>query len=74
MLRAHRLARESQGAALSGDGANGASIDALTPAVYDDVPSDRHAWAKFTLRAHLIKLARDGKVIEHDGVWRAVGG
>ncbi len=71
LLRAHRLARESKVLRCLGDGA---SIDELTPAVYDDVPPDRHSWAKFTLRAHLIKLARDGKVAEHDGIWRAVRG
>ncbi len=30
--------------------------------VYDDVPADRHQWARLTLEAHLIKLARDGRV------------
>jgi glyoxylase-like metal-dependent hydrolase (beta-lactamase superfamily II) len=71
LLRAHRLAREAKVLRCLGDGA---TIDELTPAVYDDVPADRHAWAKFTLRAHLIKLARDGKVSEHDGVWRVTRG
>jgi hypothetical protein len=42
----------------------------LTPAVYDDVPAERHAWAKLTLEAHLIKLVRDGRLDRHDGVWR----
>lgn len=71
MLRAHRLAREAKVLRCLGEGA---TIDALTPAVYDDVPADRHEWAKFTLRAHLIKLVRDGRVSEHDGFWRVVGG
>ena len=30
--------------------------------VYDDVPADRHQWARLTLEAHLIKLVRDGRV------------
>jgi hypothetical protein len=47
-----------------------ATIDRLTPAVYDDVPSDRHSWARLTLEAHLIKLVRDGRVAEDTGIWR----
>jgi glyoxylase-like metal-dependent hydrolase (beta-lactamase superfamily II) len=68
-LRAHRLAREAKVLAkLAAAGA--ATLDGLTSAVYDDVPPARHPWAKHTLRAHLIKLARDGRVIECDGMWR----
>ena len=55
LLRAHRLARESK--VLSCIGA-GATLEELTPRVYDDVPSERHGWAKLTLQAHLIKLER----------------
>ena len=29
-----------------------ATLDRLTSAVYDDVPRDRHSWAKLTLEAH----------------------
>jgi hypothetical protein len=47
-----------------------ASIEALTPPVYDDVPVERHQWARLTLEAHLIKLARDGRITERDGIWR----
>ncbi len=32
--------------------------------------AERHRWARLTLEAHLIKLAREGRVGEHDGVWR----
>jgi glyoxylase-like metal-dependent hydrolase (beta-lactamase superfamily II) len=70
MLKAHRMARESKVLrCLAGE----ATIDDLTAAVYDDVPVDRHQWAKLTLQAHLIKLAREGRVREHDGLWRRVG-
>jgi glyoxylase-like metal-dependent hydrolase (beta-lactamase superfamily II) len=31
---------------------------------------ERHLWAKLTLEAHLIKLGREGRVSEHNGVWR----
>jgi hypothetical protein len=37
--------------------------------VYDDVPSDRHGWARLTLEAHLIKLTREGKVSQQQGSW-----
>jgi glyoxylase-like metal-dependent hydrolase (beta-lactamase superfamily II) len=67
-LRAHRLAREAK--VLSGlAGLTEATLDTLTPVVYDDVAADRHAWARLTLEAHLIKLKRDGRVDELNGVW-----
>jgi glyoxylase-like metal-dependent hydrolase (beta-lactamase superfamily II) len=68
-LRAHRLAREEKVMAKLGAMLQ-ASIETLTPAVYDDVPADRHSWARLTLQAHLIKLNRDGRVTEKDGIWR----
>jgi glyoxylase-like metal-dependent hydrolase (beta-lactamase superfamily II) len=66
-LIAHRLARESKVLRCLGAGA---TIDGLTPSVYDDVAPERHDWAKLTLEAHLIKLAREGKVEEDAGIWR----
>jgi glyoxylase-like metal-dependent hydrolase (beta-lactamase superfamily II) len=71
LLRAHRLARESK--VLSCIGA-GATLEELTPRVYDDVPSERHGWAKLTLQAHLIKLEREGRVGERAGVFRIHSG
>jgi glyoxylase-like metal-dependent hydrolase (beta-lactamase superfamily II) len=69
LLRAHRLARESKVLRiLTALGA--ASLDALTPPVYDDVPTDRLSWARLTLEAHLIKLAREDLVTQEDGRWR----
>jgi glyoxylase-like metal-dependent hydrolase (beta-lactamase superfamily II) len=71
-LREHRLRRESKVLhALARLGAG--TLDRLTPPVYDDVPADRHAWARLTLEAHLIKLERDGRVSRHDDVWRILG-
>jgi glyoxylase-like metal-dependent hydrolase (beta-lactamase superfamily II) len=68
-LRAHRLAREDKVLRnLARLGAAG--LDALVPAVYDDVASDRHSWARLTLQAHLIKLLRDGRVTEQNGVFQ----
>jgi glyoxylase-like metal-dependent hydrolase (beta-lactamase superfamily II) len=68
-LRAHRLAREDKVMAKLAL-LREASIEKLTPAVYDDVPQERHAWARLTLQAHLIKLKRDGRVTEQHGIWR----
>jgi glyoxylase-like metal-dependent hydrolase (beta-lactamase superfamily II) len=73
LLKRHRLARESKVlSTLERMGA--ATLERLTPAVYDDVPTERHTWAQLTLQAHLIKLERDGRVIEHEDGWRVVGG
>jgi glyoxylase-like metal-dependent hydrolase (beta-lactamase superfamily II) len=69
LLRAHRIAREDK-VVRSLRRMTAATLDDLTPAVYDDVPADRHRWARLTLEAHLIKLARDGRAGERDGCWR----
>jgi glyoxylase-like metal-dependent hydrolase (beta-lactamase superfamily II) len=69
LLRAHRLAREDK-VLRSMATLGAATLDQLTPPVYDDVPPERHSWARLTLEAHLIKLARDGRVIENEGTWR----
>ena len=68
-LRDHRLARE-QKVLRSLRQLAAATLDELTPVVYDDVPVDRHRWARLTLEAHLIKLAGEGRAGEIDGVWR----
>jgi glyoxylase-like metal-dependent hydrolase (beta-lactamase superfamily II) len=68
-LRAHRLAREDKVLRYLAK-LREASLDALIPVVYDDVPADRHQWARLTLQAHLIKLARQGRVSELNGIWR----
>jgi glyoxylase-like metal-dependent hydrolase (beta-lactamase superfamily II) len=71
LLRTHRLARESK--VLRSIGA-GATLEELIPRVYDDVPADRHGWAKLTLQAHLIKLEREGRIAERAGVFRTQSG
>lgn len=68
-LRDHRLAREDK-VLRSLRRLAAATLDELTPVVYDDVPADRHRWARLTLEAHLIKLAGEGHASEIDGVWR----
>jgi glyoxylase-like metal-dependent hydrolase (beta-lactamase superfamily II) len=70
-LRAHRIAREDKVLRRLA-GVSQATLAALTPLVYDDVPADRHPWARLTLEAHLIKLEREGRVAQHDGHWRSV--
>jgi glyoxylase-like metal-dependent hydrolase (beta-lactamase superfamily II) len=69
LLRAHRMQREAKVLRCL---ASPSTLDTLVPAVYDDVPAERHGWARLTLQAHLIKLARESKVREQDGVWRVV--
>jgi glyoxylase-like metal-dependent hydrolase (beta-lactamase superfamily II) len=71
-LRAHRLAREEK--VLSAlRRLTVATLDDLTPVVYDDVAVERHPWARLTLEAHLIKLAGELRAGEHEGVWRLTG-
>jgi glyoxylase-like metal-dependent hydrolase (beta-lactamase superfamily II) len=68
-LRAHRLAREEK-VLRSLRRLTAATLDELTPVVYDDVAVERHRWARLTLEAHLIKLAREHRASERDGRWR----
>ncbi len=70
LLRAHRLAREAK--VLANLTPDPITPGLLTAAVYDDVPADRHSWAQLTLLAHLIKLAREGRVVEQHGAWRKI--
>jgi glyoxylase-like metal-dependent hydrolase (beta-lactamase superfamily II) len=68
-LKRHRLSREDK--VLRCLGRLGlATLDALTTAVYDDVPLERHRWARLSLEAHLIKLAREARAVAQDGIWR----
>ena len=39
----------------------------------DDVPPERHSWARLTLEAHLIKLLREARVEERSGMWQLPG-
>jgi len=70
-LVAHRLARERK--VRSALGARGrATLDELLGPVYADVPVQRHALARLTLEAHLIKLERDGRAARDGEYWRAL--
>jgi glyoxylase-like metal-dependent hydrolase (beta-lactamase superfamily II) len=69
---AHRLQREQQVVdALRAHGS--AAIPELVTDIYADVPVELHGWARFSVWAHLRKLADDGVVRGHDldDVWSA---
>jgi glyoxylase-like metal-dependent hydrolase (beta-lactamase superfamily II) len=68
-LKRHRLMREDK-VLRSIQSLSDATLDELVARVYDDVSPERHAWAKLTLQAHLIKLVREGRICEYAGVWR----
>jgi glyoxylase-like metal-dependent hydrolase (beta-lactamase superfamily II) len=70
LLIRHRLVRELK--SLNAVKAHGpATLETLTPIVYDDVPAFKHGWAARSLLAHLLKLRADGAVIENAGLWSA---
>lgn len=71
-LLAHRLAREDkvfQALHLLGE----ASVEALVPLAYQDVPPAKHGLAARSLLAHLLKLQQEGRAGEDQGRWRATG-
>lgn len=57
----HRKEREAKVLAALRD-AGTAKIDDLLPVVYADVDEERHPIARYSIHAHLIKLADEGKV------------
>ena len=67
-LVAHRLAREAKVLRAVRD-LGAAALADLLPVVYDDVPVAMHRIARYSLWAHLIKLAREGQVREEAGHW-----
>jgi glyoxylase-like metal-dependent hydrolase (beta-lactamase superfamily II) len=63
----HRLDREAQVlAALREAGSGGADTAALVAAIYSDVPEALHPVARFSVWAHLRKLAHDGPATARD--------
>lgn len=69
----HRLARERRlVAVLSRRGP--ATLDELLPEVYVDVPKFMHAYARFSLLAHAIKLEEEGRAIRSGDHYRWIGG
>jgi len=68
-LLIHRMERENKVyAALRR--LRSASVEALLPAVYDDVPVRMHPVASRSLLAHLIKLEAEARVTQDGGRWR----
>lgn len=63
---AHRTAREEAIHAALAAHAEGADVDAIVAAVYVDVPSALHPIARYSVWAHLRKLAGDGRVTASD--------
>lgn len=68
-LIAHRLKRERK-VELALEAAGQATIDALVPKVYDDVPPALHPVARRSLLAHLLKLEADGVADSEGDTWR----
>jgi glyoxylase-like metal-dependent hydrolase (beta-lactamase superfamily II) len=69
----HRLQRERQVyEAVASAGTTG--IDAIVKQVYADVPEELHPVARYTVHAHLLKLAAEGKVTGRTltGKWSVV--
>lgn len=67
-LVAHRLGREAKVVeTLCTQG--GATLEALTPLVYDDVSPELHPIAQCSLLAHLIKLEVERRVVREGDYW-----
>ena len=70
---AHRLKRESKVVhALQRQGAE-ATLETLVPEVYDDTPVALHGLARYSLLAHLQKLAEEGRVRQQGDHWDGRG-
>ena len=70
-LIAHRLNRE-QKVIDAFDRKNPATLDELLPIIYSDTSRRLHPVARRSLHAHLIKLAREGRVVENGELWEAL--
>jgi glyoxylase-like metal-dependent hydrolase (beta-lactamase superfamily II)/8-oxo-dGTP pyrophosphatase MutT (NUDIX family) len=70
-LIAHRLAREAKVRAALHAAGGSATLEALLPKVYDDVPAAIHPVAARSLRAHLEKLLEDGELRFAEEHWTA---
>ncbi len=66
---AHRLQREEKIIAVLAR--HTGTLDDLVPEAYDDVPRAMHPMAKYSLWAHLIKLEREARACQREGVWSA---
>jgi glyoxylase-like metal-dependent hydrolase (beta-lactamase superfamily II) len=66
---AHRLMREAKVIDSLRRLGPGASLDVLVPDVYDDTPPRLHGLARYSLLAHLQKLAEEGRAVETEAAW-----
>ena len=72
---AHRLGREALVlAAVDAAGVSGSKDVDLVPFAYADTPVSAWPYALFSLRAHLVKLVAEGRVLELEGVYRTAPG
>lgn len=72
-LIAHRERREEKVASAL-DALGPAALETILPRVYDDVPEHLHAVAALSLKAHLLKLEREGRAMRESGAWRLAEG
>jgi glyoxylase-like metal-dependent hydrolase (beta-lactamase superfamily II)/8-oxo-dGTP pyrophosphatase MutT (NUDIX family) len=72
-LLIHRLTRENKVLKAVRE-AGAATLEALVPAVYDDVSPRLHQVASRSLLAHLIKLKTEGRVEQEQTKWRLAQG
>jgi len=66
---AHRLAREARVIEAMRE-LETATLDAMLPVVYADVPASLHPVARYSLLAHVIKLEEEGRVLSEGGSWQ----
>ena len=66
---AHRELRERQVLEALGDGSGPLDAMAIVKKIYVDYPEYLHAAAASSIRSHLKKLAREGRVVEHEKRW-----
>jgi endoribonuclease LACTB2 len=66
---AHRELRERQVLEALADGAGPLDAMAIVKKIYTDVPEYLHPAAASSVRSHLRKLEREGRVVEHEKRW-----
>lgn len=64
----HRLAREARVVQVLA-GLGRAPLEALLPLVYADVAGELHAYARYSLEAHLLRLERNGRARRDGADW-----
>jgi len=68
---AHRRMREARVVAALSGAPQPQTLRQLLPVAYGDTPTVLWPLAESSLLAHLVKLVRDGKAVERDGLWSA---